>query len=119
MSSGRAHKIPGLKFRRTHHVFSDLEAACLTLLEFQREVLDIREQFPCSINTVQKMERLATGDQLIFSQRLKKIDVRPVREDRFVVIGPQSQAEPQVFQHDRAPGGPPHERGITRAAMAI
>jgi hypothetical protein len=38
--------VPGLKIRRTHHVFSDLEASCLTLLEFEREVLDIREQFP-------------------------------------------------------------------------
>ena len=43
---GHAHKVPGLKIRRTHHVFSDLEAACLTLLEFERGVLDIREQFP-------------------------------------------------------------------------
>src|ERR1700738_582358 len=46
LSIGHAHKVPGLKIRRTHHVFSDLEAACLTLLEFEREVLDIREQFP-------------------------------------------------------------------------
>ena len=46
LSIGHAHKVSGLKIRRTHHVFSDLEASCLTLLEFEREVLDIREQFP-------------------------------------------------------------------------
>ena len=46
LSIGHAHKVPGLKVRRMHQVLSDLEAACLTLLEFQPDVLDIREQFP-------------------------------------------------------------------------
>ena len=46
LSKGHAHKVPGLKVPRLHHVFSDLEAHCLRLLEFQPEVLDIREQFP-------------------------------------------------------------------------
>lgn len=46
MSVGRSHKIPGIKVARTHHVFSDLEAACLLVLEFQADIVDIREQFP-------------------------------------------------------------------------
>jgi hypothetical protein len=45
-SIGHAHKVPGIKISRTHHVLSDLEAACLLVLEFQQDVLDIREQFP-------------------------------------------------------------------------
>lgn len=46
LSIGHAHKVPGIKTARTYHVFSDLEALCLTVLEFQHDVVDIREQFP-------------------------------------------------------------------------
>ena len=45
-SQGRSHKVVGVKVARTHHLLSDLEAACLFALEFQRSVEDIREQFP-------------------------------------------------------------------------
>ena len=46
LSCGHAHKILGLKTGRLHHVLSDLEAACLTVLEFDQDVVDIREQYP-------------------------------------------------------------------------
>jgi TnsA endonuclease N terminal len=45
-SKGRSHKVVGVKVARTHHLLSDLEAACLFALEYQRSVEDIREQFP-------------------------------------------------------------------------
>ena len=45
-SCGQAQKIFGLKTGRFHHVLSDLEATCLTALEFHNDVVDIREQFP-------------------------------------------------------------------------
>ncbi len=45
-SKGRSHRVVGVKVARTHHLLSDLEAACLFALEYQRSVEDIREQFP-------------------------------------------------------------------------
>lgn len=46
LSIGHAHKVPGLKIARIYHVFSDLEAACLTVLDLQHDVVGIREQLP-------------------------------------------------------------------------
>jgi hypothetical protein len=45
-SSGRAHRIKGIKTKRIHHHLSDLERDYFYLLEWADEVLDIREQFP-------------------------------------------------------------------------
>lgn len=59
MSVGRSHKIPGIKISRTHHLLSDLEAACLLVLEFQQNVIDIREQFP--LLPTELSERAATS----------------------------------------------------------
>jgi len=55
MSIGRSHKIPGIKIGRMHHVLSDR----LLVLEFQRNVLDIREQFP--LLPTELSERAATS----------------------------------------------------------
>lgn len=46
LSRGRAGIIPGVKICRSHHVLSQLEEACLVVLEYQQNVLDIREQSP-------------------------------------------------------------------------
>lgn len=45
-SQGRSHRVYGHKVRRTHHLFSDLELAVFLMLEWQQDVIDIREQFP-------------------------------------------------------------------------
>lgn len=54
MSIGRSHKVQGIKIHRTYHVLSDLEAACLLVLEFERNVIDIREQFPLPTELTQQ-----------------------------------------------------------------
>lgn len=45
-SQGRSHRVFGHKALRIHHLFSDLELAVFLLLEWQRDVIEIREQFP-------------------------------------------------------------------------
>jgi hypothetical protein len=45
-SQGRSHRVFGHKSQRTHHLFSDLELAVFLILEWQSDVIEIREQFP-------------------------------------------------------------------------
>jgi TnsA endonuclease N terminal/TnsA endonuclease C terminal len=45
-STGRSHRIPGLKTQRIHHLLSDLEAYELYRNDFADQVLEIREQYP-------------------------------------------------------------------------
>ncbi|WP_192930897.1 TnsA endonuclease N-terminal domain-containing protein [Deinococcus sp. AJ005] len=45
-SKGRKHLLPGYKTGREHHLLSDGEAACLSVLEWHPAVIDIREQYP-------------------------------------------------------------------------
>lgn len=45
-SRGRSHKIPSLKFNRSHHLLSDLEAFCFRALEQDGRIRQIREQYP-------------------------------------------------------------------------
>ena len=45
-SEGRSHRIFGHKSQRTHHFLSDLELAVFLLLEWQTDIVEIREQFP-------------------------------------------------------------------------
>jgi len=45
-SQGRSHRVFGHKSQRTHHLFSDLELAVFLILEWQPDVIEIREQFP-------------------------------------------------------------------------
>ena len=45
-SQGRSHRVFGHKSQRTHHLFSDLELAIFLILEWQSDILEIREQFP-------------------------------------------------------------------------
>jgi hypothetical protein len=44
-SQGRSHRVFGHKAQRTHHFFSDLELAVFLILEWQSDVVEIREQF--------------------------------------------------------------------------
>ena len=44
-SQGRTHRVFGHKAQRTHHLFSDLELAVFLILDWQPDILDIREQF--------------------------------------------------------------------------
>jgi hypothetical protein len=39
------------------------------------------------------MQRLTSGDEVIFRQRLEPVDSRPVREDRLVVLDTQAETE--------------------------
>jgi hypothetical protein len=48
-SQGRSHRVYGHKSQRTHHLFSDLELAVFLILEWQPEVVEVREQFPLQI----------------------------------------------------------------------
>lgn len=45
-SIGRVHRVFGHKSNRTHHLLSDLELSVFLMLEWHREVIQIREQFP-------------------------------------------------------------------------
>lgn len=45
-SSGRARKVYGYKTKRVHHLFSDVEYNLFLALEWQQDIVDIREQFP-------------------------------------------------------------------------
>lgn len=45
-SLGRARRLKGLKTGRIHHLLSDLEYKHFLLLEFNDQVIDIREQYP-------------------------------------------------------------------------
>lgn len=45
-SKGRVHRRPSLTHNRVVHLLSDLELAVFLLLDWQENVLDIREQFP-------------------------------------------------------------------------
>ncbi|HCL38545.1 MULTISPECIES: TnsA endonuclease N-terminal domain-containing protein [Marinobacter] len=48
-SSGRSHRVMGHLTGRTHHFLSDTELAAFLLLEWNPDVIDIREQFPLRI----------------------------------------------------------------------
>lgn len=45
-SLGRARRLKGLKTGRVHHLLSDLEYKHFLMLEFNDQVVDIREQYP-------------------------------------------------------------------------
>jgi hypothetical protein len=45
-SSGRARKVYGYKTKRVHHLLSDVEHNLFLALEWQQDIVDIREQFP-------------------------------------------------------------------------
>lgn len=45
-SRGRSHRIYGIKTRRVHHLLSDGEFKCFLKFEADKNVIDIREQFP-------------------------------------------------------------------------
>ena len=49
-SEGRSHRIFGHKCQRTHHLLSDLELAVFFILEWHKDTIDIREQFPLRID---------------------------------------------------------------------
>jgi len=53
-SSGRSRRVWSAKTQRTHHLLSDVEYQLFVALEWQRDILDIREQFP--------LERALTQD---------------------------------------------------------
>lgn len=50
-SQGRSHRIFSIKSQRIHHLLSDLEAAVFLLLDWNQDVLEIREQFPLERET--------------------------------------------------------------------
>lgn len=54
-SLGRVHRVFGHKSKRTHHLLSDLELAAFLLLEWHREVIQIREQFPLDRATTRRL----------------------------------------------------------------
>jgi hypothetical protein len=45
-STGRSRRLRGLKTGRIHHLLSDLEFKHFLMLEFNEQVIDIREQYP-------------------------------------------------------------------------
>jgi len=47
-SKGRVHRLPGITTGRVHHLLSDLELHIIFLLDWNPNILDIREQFPAS-----------------------------------------------------------------------
>ena len=45
-SRGVSHLVPGVKFRRSHHLLSNAERDFHLILEHDPSIIDIREQFP-------------------------------------------------------------------------
>ena len=45
-SKGRSSRVKSWKTERVHHLLSDLETKCFYYLEWQDDVIDIREQYP-------------------------------------------------------------------------
>lgn len=45
-SKGVSHLVAGVKIHRTHHLLSNAERDYLTVLEHERSIIDIREQYP-------------------------------------------------------------------------
>lgn len=45
-SKGRVHKIYGWKYRREYHLMSDLELYYFLIMQWQENIIDIREQYP-------------------------------------------------------------------------
>lgn len=45
-SKGNSHMVPGVRVQRTHHLLSNAEYHYHVILEFDRSIIDIREQFP-------------------------------------------------------------------------
>lgn len=45
-SKGNSHMVPGVRVQRTHHLLSNAEYHYHVILEYDRSIIDIREQFP-------------------------------------------------------------------------
>lgn len=56
-SLGRSRRIWSAKTCRTHHLLSDVEYRLFVALEWQRDVIDIREQFPLDRSLTQDVAR--------------------------------------------------------------
>lgn len=57
-SRGNGHRINGLKSKRVHHLLSDAELMVFMVLDLNRDVSDIREQFP--LLDIELAKRIAT-----------------------------------------------------------
>lgn len=90
-SLGRVHRVFGHKSQRTHHLLSDLELSVFLLLEWHREVTQIREQFPLERELTRRLaseammdhSRFAGVDQYLSSDFL--VDSTNEQEPRFVL----------------------------------
>jgi hypothetical protein len=56
-SSGRSRRVWSAKTQRTHHLLSDVEYQLFVAMEWQRDILDIREQFPLDRSFTQDIAR--------------------------------------------------------------
>jgi hypothetical protein len=54
-SDGRVNRVYGHKSQRIHHLLSDLELAVFLLLDWQENVLDVREQFPMRVEDTKRI----------------------------------------------------------------
>jgi len=54
-SSGRSHRVFGIKTQRIHHLLSDLELAVFLTLDWSEAVTDIREQFPLNVDDTARL----------------------------------------------------------------
>ena len=54
-SDGRSQRVFGHLTQRTHHLLSDIELATFFLLQWQDQILDIREQFPLDLEITQRL----------------------------------------------------------------
>jgi len=54
-SKGRSHRLPSATVGRIHHLLSDLELHVFMQLDWHKNVIDIREQFPLPMEASQKI----------------------------------------------------------------
>jgi len=59
-SSGRVRRVWSPKLGRSVHLFSDVEWSCFLVLEWSREVVDIREQYPLPLELTMEVARQAS-----------------------------------------------------------
>lgn len=79
-SMGRATRIFGSKTKRIHHFFSDTQLKYFYLLEFEKKVKDIREQYP-----LLHIEELDVSDINMNKFKDKKSDMQYVLTTTFLI----------------------------------
>ncbi|SPP64613.1 putative TnsA endonuclease [Nitrospira lenta] len=92
-SHGRSHRPLGWTTDRVHHLLSDLEYHVFLILDWARDVVDIREQFPLPLQTTLAIARRS---HLSHPWDRKRARYRPVTSDFLYTVRTRHRVEPHV-----------------------